>query len=215
MFRGGLSRGHFLNSSDRWQAVAALKNKLIYVAAPSLLVSESTSSRSLSTSVRKVWRKIRCANERSRRSRVCSVSSLHSSTVEFSLARADAERGMPHSNESSPRIVPAVASVSTKSLPLRSTKTSIWPARISAANSAGSPSFNKRSPAASCFTSPASSNRLAPFMVNPSNSGKVVINSAYCSLIIFAAWWPAKRDTAWILTYENGKHRQAGALQNY
>ena len=71
--------------------------------------SDSTSSCSFSTSVRKVSRKMRCASERSRSNSVRNVSSLHSSTVVASLARAEAARGMPQSNASSPSTVPGNA----------------------------------------------------------------------------------------------------------
>src|SRR5882672_1299599 len=94
-------------------------------------MNESISDRSFSTSVRRASRKILCDSEGSRSSSRRNASSLHCKTVELSLARTEADRGMPHSTANSPRMLPGFVWVRTKSFSSRSTKTSSLPVNTS------------------------------------------------------------------------------------
>src|SRR6266404_9268257 len=78
-------------------------------------MNESISDRSFSTNVRRASRKILCDSEGSRSSSRRNASSLHCKTAELSLARTEADRGMPHSTANSPRMLPGFVWVRTKS----------------------------------------------------------------------------------------------------
>lgn len=144
-------------------------------------ISESISERSFSIRVRSDSRNIRCEKKASRRSRLRKAAALHCRAADFSLARTEADRGMPHSTANSPKIVPGPASVSTRSRCWRSTKTCILPVRTSRTNVGLSPSLSSTSPGEYSLISPDSNSIRAPSKVNPWNSGNRVIEIAYCS----------------------------------